>query len=426
MTICNTPPQAHFLTSLAAARNEYACRFGATWGAYIKRFCAVLWGFFALCALAVFHGHIQDSDLMWGYACRELLQPVGFGLLGLMMACLMAALMSTADMLMITGSGLLTRNIYRPLAPERSEAHYVRVGRMLGVVVVVSGAFIATQFDTILQLLKFMWEINIMVAATWWLGMKWRRANRAGAWTSMAFAATCFFLLPVLLPACFPSLRANDYLRKTTQVRSIEHSYCAHEMDVEARKQEIAVWRQLSDEERKTPQPKPLAVGEQFTKTDSLQAKSIFWTKGLSHDAEGTTVGAGMLSLELIALDRMGCDLSANTYAINETVRIAIRTITPFLILMLVSRLTAPEDKVRLDRFFAKMATPVEEDREADARELELSYAEPTRFDHRKLFPRSDWMFYKWNRVDTIGFVLAVLCAFAVIGFLKLLLTLGS
>jgi len=427
MTICNTPAQPQFLTSNAAARNEFACRFGATWGSYIKRFCAVLWCFFALCALVIYDDKIQDPDLMWGFATRDLLGSVGFGLVGLMIACLMSALMSTADMLMITSSSLLTKNIYRPLLPNLGERHYVLVGRVLGATVVIAGAFIATQFDSLLQLLKFMWEINVMVAATWWLGMKWRRANRAGAWTSMAFASIFFFLLPILLPVAVPSLCYNKSLLVTTHPRSMTETHHAHQMDVDLRAREITAWEAMSEPERaNTPRPTSLVLGKEFKKSIALPARSIFWTKGIKPDDEAVPTGTGMLSLELVALDRLGFNLSANTYAMNETVRILIRTILPFVVLMVVSRLTRPEEKARLDRFFTKMGTIVLEDREADAKELELAYADPYRLDHRKLFPKSQWEFYKWNRVDTIGFLLAVLCAFAVLGFLKLLLMIGA
>lgn len=423
MAISNTPAQSHFFTTHASAKNEFACRFGAVTGAYIKRFCAVLWGFLALCALAIYHDNLHDPDLMWGFATYNLLEPVGMGLMGLMMASLMAALMSTADTLMITSSGLLTRNIYRPIFPNRDEKHYVLIGRVLGSAVVVTGAVVATQFDTILELLKFMWEINVVVAATWWLGMKWRRANRIGAWCSMSFAAMFFFLVPVMLPAVVPSLRFNEYLLKGTKVHHVKHTYHAHEMDVEARQSKIAEWDALPKQQRSgVTKPLPLKAGDEFTRIAVLPAKSIFWTKGLDEKGGGT----GMLNLELIALDQLGFDLSRNTYAMNETIRITIRTSLPFLIMLLVSYLTRPEDKTHLDRFFVRMKTEVHENREIDLQEVELSYANPDRFNHKKLFPNSQWEFDKWNRVDAIGFLLAVLCVLAVLGFLKLLLTLGS
>jgi solute:Na+ symporter, SSS family len=270
-------------------------------------------------------------------------------------------------------------------------------------------------------------EINIMVAALWWLGMKWRRANSAGAWASMATAAICFFLIPALLPFFRPSLRTDPYLLKTTQPIPIARIYRAHEMDVELRQKEIARWEAMSAEQKSDiAKPRPLAVGEEFAKTVVLPSKSIFWTKGIKPNAEGMLAGSGFLSLELVVLDRLGFDLSRNTYAMNETVRVLIRAIFPFAVLIAVSLLTRPEDKRRLDRFFVKMQTEVREDREEDERELELSYADPGRFRHKKLFPNSQWEFCKWNRVDTIGFLLAFACVFAVLGFFQLLLLIGS
>jgi len=257
--------------------------------------------------------------------------------------------------------------------------------------------------------------------------MKWRRANRAGAWSSMAVASIFFFVLPVFLPALWPSLRSQKYFLKSTEPAPVTRTYHAHTMDVELRQKKIAEWEALPETEKEeVSRPAPLVAGETFSKKVPVPAKSIFWTQGIKPAPGGTSVGTGMLNLELIALDRLGFDLSKNSYAINETIRVLIRTILPFLMLMLVSWLTPPENKLRLDRFFARMMTVVREDREADAREVELSYANPDRFNHKKLFPGTQWEFSKWNRVDTIGFVLAVLCVFAVLGFLKVLLLVGS
>ena len=427
LAISNTPAQANFLTSNASARNEYACRFGATWGSYIKRFLAVLWGFFALCAIVIYHDKLVESDLLWGYATHDLLGPVGLGLVGLMIASLMAALMSTADTIMITSSSLLTRNVYRPLVPNLSERHYVRVGRVLGACVVILGAIVATRFDTILQLLKFMWEINVMVAAPFWLGMKWRRANRKAAWTTMITAAVVFFLLPAFLPVLAPGLRTSEYLLQTTEPVVVTRTYHAHTMDVDRRAGERAAWESLSPERQAAaPEPVALAVGDPFDKQVELPAKAIFWTKGIKRDEAGRMRGTGLLSLELVALHNLGFDLTRNAYALNETLRVLIRVSIPFLLMILVSLLTCPEEKERLNRFFVKMKTKVVEDREEDERNLAASYAEPHRFDYRKLLPGTNWEFDKWDKVDAIGFGLAVLCIFAVLGFLKLLLSLGG
>lgn len=133
-----------------------------------------------------------------------------------------------------------------------------------------------------------------------------------------------------------------------------------------------------------------------------------------------------MLNLELILIDKLGFDLSKNSYALNETIRVLIRTIVPFLILLLVSLVSVPDDKKRLDHFFVKMKTPVNPNPEIDKREMELSYQNPQRFDHLKLFPNTNWELNKWNKVDGVGFLVSVLVLIGIIVLLKVLLSIGG
>ena len=79
-----------------------------------------------------------------------------------------------------------------------------------------------------------------------------------------------------------------------------------------------------------------------------------------------------------------------------------------------------------LDRFFAKMKTSVKLDPEEDAKEVALSFKEPHRFDSKKICPKSNWEFYKWNKLDAIGFLSAVLVLFAILAMLKLVISIGG
>lgn len=424
MITVNVVIQPNSLIATGSAKGEYECRFGFVAGSYIKRVCTVLWGFFALLAVVLYHGKVSNPDLVWGYATLDLLGPLNNGLVGLMIACLMAALMSTADCIMITGSSLLTHNIYRPLMKEKSEHHYITVGRVIGALVVIGGALIATQFDTILQQLKLWWELNVMVAAAFWVGMKWRRATRPAAWSSIVATMVIFFLLPMTLPHLAPSLKTNEGLLKTTEARTISCEYIATDMDVEERNATIDAW-QVNPVGEKPPAIKP---GERYAKAYTQPSRSIFWGKEIKLDENGQKYGSGMLSLELILIDKMGIDLSKNPYALNETIRILIRTIVPFLIMIGVSLLTRRDEKALLDRFFVKMKTPVESgDSVEDARQLDLSYANPRRFDHTNLFgPGSDWEFNKWTRTDAVGFAVSCAIAVGVILLLVVLISLGS
>lgn len=426
MATLNVVIQPNSLVATGSAKGEYECRFGFVMGSYMKRVCTILWGFFALSAVVLYHDRVDNPDLVWGYATLDLLGPLNMGLVGLMTACLMAALMSTADCLMITGSSLLTHNIYRPLVPNRSERHYVVVGRLIGAGVVIGGALIATQFDTILQLLKLWWELNVMVAASFWLGMKWRRANKVGAWSSILVTSLLFFLLPLLLVAIYPSLRTSPSLLKITDAKTIERTYTAHEMDVAERQKEITAWQQLPPaQQAQSPCPAVLTVGDSFTQTYQQPGRSIVWTRGVKQDAQGQSFGSGMLSLELVILDALGCNLQKNPYALNETIRILIRTIVPFLILIVVALLTKPDETARLDHFYAKMKTPVLTDVKADANALALAWANPRALESRKLFPNSSWEFHKWTRTDMVGFLISCLAAVGVILLLMLVVGLG-
>lgn len=427
MGMVNVVIQPNSLVVTGSAKGEYECRFGFVTGCFMKRFVTVFWGFFALMAIVLYHDKVHNPDLVWGYATLDLLGPLNIGLVGLMIACLMAALMSTADCLMITCSSLLTHNLYKPLFSGKSEKHYICVGRVIGGLVVIGGALIATQFDSILQMLKFMWEINVMVAASFWLGMKWRRATKTAAWSSISATAVLFFVLPIIIPTFANSLRTNDTLLQTTHPEPIVRTYTVRQMDVDERADQIEKFNKLSNADKAgASAPVALQVGDEFNKTYKLPSKSIYWTKGIKTNDAGQRQGYGMLNLELLLIDKFGGNLSANPYALNETIRIAIRTIVPFIVLIAVSFLTRRDDKKMLDRFFVKMKTRVIIDHDEDAKAMQLSYANPDRFNHKKLFPNSDWEFDKWTKEDSVGFAISVTGVFVVISLLIFLVTVGK
>ena len=427
MSVLNVVIQPNVLVSTGSAKDEYTARFGYTIGNFMKRFCTVLWGIFGLAAIVLYSESVQNPDLVWGYATRDLLGSLNIGLVGLMIACLMAALMSTADCLMITASSLLTHNLYRSYIVNRSERHYVLMGRFMGAVVVIGGAVIATQFDSLFLIMKFTWEINVIVAASFWLGMKWRRANKKAAWASILTTLILFSLAPIFTPILVPSLRTNTYLLKMTNPEPITRTFLAHEMDVNTREKEIEKWDKLNTMGKATgSRPLPIKAGDQFTKTERLPEKAIFWTQGIKVEKDGKMRGNGLLSFDLILIDKLGFDLSKNPYALNETIRILIRTITPFLILFIVALYISPDDKKRLDRFFVKMKTPVLINPKADKKEMALSYKNPHRYNHIKLFPNSNWELDKWDKVDIVGFSLSVLIVISIIAMLFITVSIGG
>ena len=407
MMAINVAVQPNQLTAIASAKDEYSARFGFTTGLYLKRACTLLWCMVALAAILLYSGKVDDPDKIWGYATLDLLGPLKVGLVGLMIACLIAALMSTADCLMITASSLITRNLYRHMVTGKEEKHYVLIGRIAGAGVVLGAGWMALQFESVFGLLKLSWEIFAVFAAVFWLGMKWRRANRKAAWASIAFTFMAFFLLPTLIPLGMSGLNTNTHLTKMTNPAPMERFYVARSMDVMQREEEIQKWMALNQEGKASGEcPVPIQEGQRFSKVFRLPAKSIFWQRGVTVTGSGQRVGQGMLNLELLLIDSLGWDLSENPYALNETIRVLFRTIIPFLVLLIVGSLTKPDEKDLLDRFFVKMKTPVVSDRVIDEKELVLSYAQPDRFDNTKLISGSNWECDKWNKGDSVGFLL--------------------
>lgn len=128
ITVVTQPNQ---LVTNGAAKDEFSARFGFVTGTFTKRILTLLWGMLGLASILLYGSSIQNSDLVWGHATRDLLGGLNLGLVGLIIACMMAALMSTADCLMLTCSGLLMNNFYRPFFANRSEQHYVNAGRFL-------------------------------------------------------------------------------------------------------------------------------------------------------------------------------------------------------------------------------------------------------------------------------------------------------
>lgn len=425
ITVVTQPNQ---LVTNAAAKDEYTARFGFVTGGFLKRFCTILWGVLGLAAILLYTGKVQNSDLVWGYATRDLLGSAKLGLVGLMVASMMAALMSTADALMLTVSGLMLHNVYRPLVKKQSEMHYVWVGRFFGAAFLIGGAIITTRFDNILEILKFIWEFFVIFAAAFWLGLKWRRANRQGAWASIILTLLIFYLLPMLVPNIVPSMRQNKNLLLETQPAPIVRNYTARDIDVDERNLEIEVWvNSTKQEQNSTAKPAFLVSGVAFTKTYNLPSKTIFWSKQTGINKEGTMEARGYIFPELWLIHSLGFDLSQKPYALNESIRMMIRLLFPFLVLILVSFFTRENKDEITERFFLKMRTRVRgKGPEVDLQDLEESYNKPEETRKVLLFPSTSLEVYKWNRQDITGFLIAVFVVFVVIGTLFMVVNMGS
>jgi len=174
-----------------AVKDEWTLRIGGQTGAFMKRICTVAWALVGLCALVVWPD-LEDPEMSFGLATRRFL-PVGFS--GLMIACMMAAAMSTCDALMVCGAAIWSRNLYaRFIRTAQSDRHYLLVARIAGVLLVGLALGVAFWFESVTEAVEFWWKVTAFVGPTLLLGMFMRRGNSWGAWACMLISAAVWFL----------------------------------------------------------------------------------------------------------------------------------------------------------------------------------------------------------------------------------------
>lgn len=173
----------------ASGRTEMDGRVGFMVGNIVKRICTIAWSLTAIGAVAWYMNRGVDlstvkPDFVYGEVARTFLPAVMPGLLGIFLASLLASVMSSCDAFMISSSGLFTENVYKPLLKNKSEKHYLTVGRLASLIVVFGGIYFAYQVPDVVTALKIWFKIAPMMGIAFWLGLFWRPATSAGAWAA--------------------------------------------------------------------------------------------------------------------------------------------------------------------------------------------------------------------------------------------------
>ena len=182
--------QPHNMGTCGAGRTEIDGAVGFMGGTFLKRICTIAWCLTGLAAFAHYSGRVDNPDHVYGLMASEFLPQLMPGLLGLFLAGLLATVMGSCDSFMISAAGLVTENLYRPVNPGRSEAHYLRVARASGLAVVVVAIGYTFWLSGVIQGLEILWKLNAVMAPAFWLGVFWRGATTAGAWAATLLTAT--------------------------------------------------------------------------------------------------------------------------------------------------------------------------------------------------------------------------------------------
>jgi Na+/proline symporter len=209
--------QPQQLASVGTGRDERTCRIGMLYGNFVKRVCTVGWALVGLIVAAMIaQGKgtaeaLGDPENAFGYACRELLFP---GVLGLLIASILAASMSACSAYMIGSGALFTEGLYRRrLAPNRPDRHYLWVGRISGFIITMLGVLYAVfLINRVLYTFLLTETLATFVGISVLGGVVWPRANRWGALASLLSALATNFLLYYLTGQRLDHWDANVFL----------------------------------------------------------------------------------------------------------------------------------------------------------------------------------------------------------------------
>jgi len=370
-----------------SAKDELTARTGNIGGAYTKRILTIMWAICGLLAYALYSDSVSDPDTAWGVMSNNLL---GVGLRGIMISGILAANMSTVASVSVYLSALFVRHLYKPLAPNKSERHYVNMSRASIAVILLLSVYVAVASSGIIEILKMLPSLNIIFGAPVMLLLFWKRLTLKAVYTQVLICAVLFAVVPGLLPK-FDSVRKSQWLTEQTSEITVKHIVPALQEDVD---------KGLA-----------LNVGQKITRETLIPPASIYFNsvaRSNPDDANSPKVGLGRLNTEMLIAKMAGFDLGHMKPSTLLTLRYLIDAFLPFLILIPISLITRNKGlEENIARFYVKMKTKVIADRDLDKAELQKSYDNPTRFDHLKLFPKSNWEFCKWNKEDTWGFLVS-------------------
>jgi Na+/proline symporter len=363
---------SHNMGICGSAKNEFAARSGVS-GTYLKRFMIILWAFAGLIAVALFGaGGLADPDATWGALSNKLLGP---GLIGLMLAGVLAGTMSTLAAKALAISSLFVRNVYRQIWPGLTQPQGVFYARCTIVAVLVLGTMAATLMGSFYDIVTIVLTVNIPFGAAVLLTFWWRRVTAPAVWCCVVLSTLVILVIPWTV-SHVPAIATSPGL---TQMST-----------------------------------KP-GVGVYF-------AKVVHERDDLASPLVAAHARTNPFNFEAWLVGKAGVDVVSMTPTQRFTLRFLFDGLFPFAVLIIVSLLTRPTDPPLVAQFYGKMKTPVGDTPELEAAALAETKRNPTRFDQTKLLPASNWEFCKWDRVDTIGFIACCALSAAIVGiFLALL-----
>ena len=191
--------QPHMISMCATGNTERAGRIGQTFGSMVKRLVTIGWALTGLVVAALVirnKATLADPEMAFGYACGQLLVP---GLVGLMLAAIVAANMSACSNFMVNTGALFTRNLYKKYVnPGATDHTLLWMGRYSGLALSGMGVLFALSIKNVLYGFLFTETLAAFMGIIFLGGVIWRRANRFGAAAAVITSVSVYYLVNYL------------------------------------------------------------------------------------------------------------------------------------------------------------------------------------------------------------------------------------
>jgi solute:Na+ symporter, SSS family len=370
-----------------AAKDDKSARMGMVTGAFAKRFVIIGWALTGMLALAIFKGDdlISDPTLIWGIMTKKLL---GVGFVGLMVASVLAANMASKAGSSLEWSAAFTRNILVPLRPTTSEKMQIRAGRLVILIVLMGGIAFAYVVDDIATVFRYVLSIGTISGPAIWLVYFWRRLTTRAVVIQMVLSILITVVVPNTVPL-IKSLRESPALTIQTERR--------HESSIVHAKQEDVAAGAAQE------------VGQQITHTTVEEPTGVYFlTVRAKNPSDPASIkeGSGIFRFQLWLIGLFGVDLASFSKSGLSTLSFIFDILFPFIILFIVSLLTKPNSEPVLRQFYARVHTASHSDQEIDNAEVRKKIENPDLIEQDKVFPNSQWEFWKPTKQDIWGFAL--------------------
>ncbi len=390
-----------------SAKDDGAARIGFVTGSVFKRFMMITWAFTGMLAIALYSGQVSDPTNVWGFMTRDLL---GVGAIGLMIAAVFSANMDGNSTISLEASAAFIKNILQPLRPGASERTQINLGRLIFAGILGISVYFTHELanQRLMDVFKYILSVGTIVGPSFWLVYFWRKLNTRAVAAQMIISILLTVVAPNVVPL-LPGMRSAPALTMQTTERFVAVEAKANQADVAA--------------------GRAAAPGERITRRERIPPGGIFYESVVRRDPNDPTSpweGRGLFRTQIWILSSLGVDFTEWRRPAISSAAFLFDAVTPFLLLIVISLFTRRNSEHVLRDFYARIHTPAVADPELDAALVREKIENPDLVERDKIFPGTDWEFWKPTRTDVIGFLACVGFVLIVIGLYMGLASIGG